>query len=292
MGSSMTVKKKTTTRKRMRRSGVDSRRPHSGLVHLGRGSRSVSLPVELLLVEVEDMGETLAVATPSICGRRIVRVEGMQSVRDLWLPCNQVSCGDCEGAGGNEEEENNDDRAGQGSGQRLQGRRKNNAQGGQRKRAKKSKAAWRLDEDGGPPITEGAGLLLSKLLAVFGRAHRQDLEEVLTGMIDGSISTTSHDMASVIASIKWQTNEIRVRELHLMLSLIQLALNVDSLRADNKLKCLPRPACQGSSRTQIPGKNSSSTWPATTPGTPGMQRRVRVRPRLILTMSGGTMLAE
>ncbi|KAJ7832129.1 hypothetical protein B0H14DRAFT_2592221 [Mycena olivaceomarginata] len=122
----------------------------------------------------------------------------------------------------------------------VQGRDKNNAQGGKRKRAKKAKANYRLDEDGGPPITEGAGLLLSKLLAVFGRAHRQDLEGVLAGMIDGSLSTTSHDMASVVESIKRQTNEIQVRELHLMLSLIQLVLNVDSLRADNKLKCLPR----------------------------------------------------
>ncbi|KAJ6551621.1 hypothetical protein B0H19DRAFT_174427 [Mycena capillaripes] len=156
------------------------------------------------------------------------------------MPCNQAGCRDCEGRGGGEEKDNNEDDAGQGSGQGLQRRRNNNAQGGKSKKAKKAKINWRVDDDGGPPVTEGAGLLLSKLLAVFGRAHRQELEEVLAGKIDGSLSITSHDMASVVASIKQQTNEIRVRELHLMLSLIQLALNVDSLRADNKLKCLPR----------------------------------------------------
>ncbi|KAF8201939.1 hypothetical protein K438DRAFT_592154 [Mycena galopus ATCC 62051] len=183
-------------------------------------------------------GNSINLWTPD-CPRR-GDAERMGSAAAIGhMPCDQSGCGDCEGGGG-EDEENNDDRAGQGSGRGLQGRGRNNAQGGKRKRAKKIKATWRLDEDGGPPITEGAGLLLSKLLAVFGRAHRQDLEEVLEGMIDGSLSTTSHDMASVVASIKRQTNEIRVRELHLMLSLIQLALNVDSLRADNKLKCLPR----------------------------------------------------
>ncbi|KAJ7211376.1 hypothetical protein GGX14DRAFT_565248 [Mycena pura] len=161
------------------------------------------------------------------------------SNRDIGnMPCNQPDCGTC-----------------------VSGK-KNNKQSGQRKRRRKEKVPWRLDPDGGPAITEDAGRLLSKLLAVFGRAHRQDLEEVLAGLQGGLTMTDSHDMASVVARIKQQTNEIRVREVHLMLSLIQLALNVDSLRADAKLKHLRRVTGKDLAQKYAPGthENTFAEW--------------------------------
>ncbi|KAJ7811415.1 hypothetical protein B0H14DRAFT_3755216, partial [Mycena olivaceomarginata] len=114
------------------------------------------------------------------------------------MPCNQPGCGACEG-GGREQQEGQEEGGGDAgktgrpaSGHGLRGRGRNNAQDGQRKRARKEKVQFRLDPDGGPAITEGAGRLLSKLLAVFGRAHRQDLEEVLAGVQEGCALADSH----------------------------------------------------------------------------------------------------
>ncbi|KAJ7475368.1 hypothetical protein B0H11DRAFT_2235678 [Mycena galericulata] len=183
------------------------------------------------------------------------------------MPCNQPGCHACEYGGGQQEEETGASGRGEGAwtqqrGQGAMGRGKNNRQAGQRKRARKEKVEWRLDPDGGPAITEGAGLLLSKLLAIFGRAHRKDLEDILVGEQGDCARIDSHDMVSVVARITQQTNDIRVRELHLMLSLIQLALNVDNLKADAKLKHLPRVTGKYLAQTYAPGvhENTFADW--------------------------------
>ncbi|KAJ7815734.1 hypothetical protein B0H14DRAFT_3745164, partial [Mycena olivaceomarginata] len=199
------------------------------------------------------------------------------------MPCNQPGCGACEGGGWEQQEEQEEGGGDAGktgrraSGHGLRARGKNNAQD-QRKRARKEKVQFRLDPDGGPAITEGAGQLLSKLLAVFGRAHRQDLEEVLAGVQEGCALSSSHDMVSVVARIKQKTNEIRVQELHLMLSLIQLALNVDSLKADAKLKHLRRVTGRVLARTYAPGthENTFTDW-------------VNHGKKLMLLCAGGTL---
>ncbi|KAJ7218885.1 hypothetical protein B0H12DRAFT_1153042, partial [Mycena haematopus] len=191
------------------------------------------------------------------------------------MPCNQEGCHECEDAVQEESGGTGSHPTG-----RIKGGRKNTSQGGQRKRAKKAKAGWREDDDGGPPVTEAAGLLLSKLLAIFGRAHREKLDLVLAGVKEGGLPKMSADMASVVASINWLTDDIRVRELHLMLSLIQLALNVDSLRADNALKCLPKQHVTSKALAQkyAPGihENTFRDW-------------VNYGKKLLLLCAGGTL---
>ncbi|KAK7035089.1 hypothetical protein R3P38DRAFT_3263852 [Favolaschia claudopus] len=160
-----------------------------------------------------------------------------------YMPCNRADCADCSerasggaAAAGDGDGDGNSPGGGQrcgglGPGQQAVGT--NNSQNGPRKRAKKgAKPEWRLDEEGGPPVTEEAGILLSKLLSVFSRRHRGELEEVLAGGTDGSVYTATTDLSSICTSIRVQMNAIRVREVHLMLSLIHL-------RAQRKLQNAP-----------------------------------------------------
>ncbi|KAF7343042.1 hypothetical protein MVEN_01734500 [Mycena venus] len=85
-------------------------------------------------------------------------------------------------------------------------------------------------------------------------------------------------MASVVARIKQQTNEIRVHELHLMLNLIQLVLNVDSMKADAKLKHLSRVTNRELAKRYAPGthENTFGDW-------------INHGKKLMLLCAGGTL---
>ncbi|KAJ7155285.1 hypothetical protein C8R46DRAFT_1196774, partial [Mycena filopes] len=164
------------------------------------------------------------------CGRRGDRERTGSDAAIGAMPCHQPDCPSCQGgdAGGEEEPEQG---SGRGKGQGVKGKGRGKGKGSSRKKAKT--VGYRVDPDGGPAITEGAGKLLSRLLAIFGRAHRQDLEKVLNGIgVTSSSSFTPNDMVSLCARISQQTTQVQVGELQLMLSLIQLGLNVDSLRAE------------------------------------------------------------
>ncbi|KAJ6483357.1 hypothetical protein C8R45DRAFT_1001160 [Mycena sanguinolenta] len=193
------------------------------------------------------------------------------------MPCDQPGCPDCEQG---EDEESNGGSGQESSGVsskneggRLQGRGKNNTQAGGRKRSKKN-IDWRLDEDGGP---EDAGKMLSQFLSVFGRAHRQDLEDVLAGMGDPSAAPTGpQDMGLLVARIKHQINAIRVHELHLMLNLIQLVLNVDSMRAEAQLQHRPRVTTRQLAKEYGMHENTFTDW-------------ITFGQRLMLLCAGGTL---
>ncbi|KAJ7500567.1 hypothetical protein B0H11DRAFT_2189430 [Mycena galericulata] len=207
------------------------------------------------------------------CSRRGDR-ERVGSDADIGsMPCGQENCRSCdEGDGAEHGAETNEQPSVQGGASSLQ----NNSQTGKRKRRK---VGWRVDEDGGPPITEGAGLLLGKLLSIFGRAHRQALEEVLAGpgLEDGGAGD-GHDMSSVVASLQRQSKSLKHGELQFMLSLVQLALNVDSLKADAKLKYLPRVTIERLADLYAKGthRNTFQDW-------------VSWGKRLLLLCAGGTL---
>ncbi|KAJ6511160.1 hypothetical protein C8R45DRAFT_1162689 [Mycena sanguinolenta] len=202
------------------------------------------------------------------------------------MPCGQPGCSDCEqgededgqesNGGGGQESSGVGGKGGGKARGRLQGRGKNNTQAGGRKRSKKD-IDWRLDEDGGPPPTEGAGKMLSQFLSVFGRAHRQDLEDVLAGTGDPSAAPTGpQDMVSLVARIKHQINAIRVHELHLMLNLIQLVLNVDSMRAEAQLQHRPRVTTRQLAKDCGMHENTFTDW-------------ITFGQRLMLLCAGGTL---
>ncbi|KAJ6609155.1 hypothetical protein B0H10DRAFT_2226136 [Mycena sp. CBHHK59/15] len=151
------------------------------------------------------------------------------------MSCGQEDCEQCqgeEGAGGQdggEGEEGEDDE--------QQGR--NNKQTGKRARRKKN-IGWRQDGDG-PAITRGAGELLAKILGIFGRAQRLSLEAVLAGPSSSASSSSSelaNNIPGLLVKLTAQSKTLRTTELEYMVNLIQLALHVDNVKADAKLKHL------------------------------------------------------
>lgn len=139
------------------------------------------------------------------------------------MPCGNAQCQDCGQA------------TAQLGGQQSLGKQ---TQARPRKRGKTSHT-WRLDPDGGPAVTEGAGKLLSDLLQVFGRVRRQQLEKVLLGCWDSDLHLSlSTDIAATVNDIQRCTKGARINELHLMISFVQLAVNVNRYVNDSMFSML------------------------------------------------------
>ncbi|KAJ6630250.1 hypothetical protein B0H10DRAFT_2207937 [Mycena sp. CBHHK59/15] len=156
----------------------------------------------------------------------------------------------CWGSGRGEGEEGEDDE--------QQGR--NNKQTGKRARRKKN-IGWRQDGDG-PAITRGAGELLAKILGIFGRAQRLSLEAVLAGPSSSASSSSSklaNNIPGLLVKLTAQSKTLRTTELEYMVNLIQLALHVDSVKADAKLKHLRKVTTEALS-AKYTGSVPSSTF--------------------------------
>ncbi|KAJ7820862.1 hypothetical protein B0H13DRAFT_1921117 [Mycena leptocephala] len=114
----------------------------------------------------------------------------------------------------------------------------NNSQRGSRKMARiERNEVWTVD-DQGAPITVRAGQLLSQLLGIYTIGARDALDNILTGPSDSStpINMGSADLHVIVANIKVQTNSRKQASLLYMLSLVQLALNIDCLQQDRAKK--------------------------------------------------------
>ncbi|KAJ7189962.1 hypothetical protein GGX14DRAFT_580265 [Mycena pura] len=171
------------------------------------------------------------------------RVSGDASIG--MMPCGESTCHSCSGGA---------DEGGEGEGEGEQDdspAQPNNSQKGQRKR-KKADVGWREEPQGGLVVTKRAGELLSDLLTVYNRANREHLDVLLAGLDPASLSMESgsslatvvnrlvcaaeDDVSEVVKVLVKQDAELRLKELHRMVTLVQLALHVDSLRADAVLK--------------------------------------------------------
>ncbi|KAJ6529564.1 hypothetical protein DFH09DRAFT_1093976 [Mycena vulgaris] len=135
------------------------------------------------------------------------------------MPCGVDDCESCAESGGEE----------------TPSRGRNNCQTGTRKRPKN--VGWRTTEEG-PPITQRAGELLTGLLGIYSLGRRDALEKILHGpsTSDNDLEISYNDIPTIVASLRAQTNSAHLSSLRYMLTLVQLALNVDSLQADNRLK--------------------------------------------------------
>ena len=118
----------------------------------------------------------------------------------------------------------------------------NNSQKGQRKR-KKADVGWREEPQGGLVVTKRVGELLSDLLTVYNHANHEHLDVLLTGLDPASLSMESgsslatvvnrlvcaaeDDVSEVVKVLVKQDAELRLKELHRMVTLVQLALHVD-----------------------------------------------------------------
>ncbi|KAJ6450037.1 hypothetical protein C8R47DRAFT_336271 [Mycena vitilis] len=148
------------------------------------------------------------------------------------------------------------------------GDEENNSQEGSRKRPKKAPAAkkgqvgWCVDEEGGPILTKAGGKLLGQLLGVFGRHHRQALEAVLrgpSGAAESSIGRAT-DTAALVKRLVKQSEDLRIAELERMVTLVQLALNVDSEQRDAKLKCLRNVSLASLAKTHGQAQRTFAEW--------------------------------
>ncbi|KAJ7710576.1 hypothetical protein B0H17DRAFT_1190288 [Mycena rosella] len=147
------------------------------------------------------------------------------------------------GGGGHENEGEDDEQ------------RNNNSQTSQRKR-RKVPAGWRIEASGGPPVTKRAGELLGKLLAIYGRQNRLELDDLLVGTT--SELPVGNDMAAIVQRLSSQSKALKVGELQYMLALVQLVLHVDSLKADAKLKYLRKVTLQDLAEKYAPGTHPNT----------------------------------
>ena len=159
------------------------------------------------------------------CQRRGDRAR-VGGARDIgFMPCGDNECGQCHQDSGplaqgnldSEKEEQDEEEE------------PNNLQKGQRKR-QKAVLPWWTNPDGGPAITQCTGDLLSELLVIFGRRKRLQLEGMLSSLdsISGAIGLSSeNNMHTVVARLGHQSQALKIQELQYMLTLVQLALNVD-----------------------------------------------------------------
>ncbi|KAJ7708926.1 hypothetical protein B0H17DRAFT_1124715 [Mycena rosella] len=163
------------------------------------------------------------------------------------MPCGAPDCSSCQGAacGGGHENEGEDDEQ----------RNNNNSQTGQRK-CRKVPAGWRIEPSGGPPVTKCAGELLGKLLAIYGRQNRLELDDLLVGTT--SELPVGNDMAAIVQRLSSQSKALKVGELQYMLALVQLVLHVDSLKADAKLKYLRKVTVQNLAEKYAPGTHPNT----------------------------------
>jgi hypothetical protein len=111
------------------------------------------------------------------------------------------------------------------------GEERNNYQKGSRKRRKLDKgdtSAWGINPDGSIAVTQTAGDLLSQVLGVFARKHRDVLEEVIAGpVVLSAASAMGSDTQALAAQLHQQSKVLKQCELEHMLSLVQLVLNID-----------------------------------------------------------------
>ncbi|KAJ7157816.1 DNA topoisomerase [Mycena filopes] len=96
---------------------------------------------------------------------------------------------------------------------------------------------WIEDPNGGPPITQAAGRMLVTMAGVFNRDGRAALESILRGPSSTSVgaSIDRTDIGALVNYLKDRSHSMKLYELDLMLSLVQLALNVDSEQRRAKL---------------------------------------------------------
>ncbi|KAJ7657083.1 hypothetical protein B0H17DRAFT_1213611 [Mycena rosella] len=158
------------------------------------------------------------------------------------MPCGAPDCSSWQGAagGGGHENEGEDDEQ----------QNNNNSQTGQRKR-RKVPAGWRIEPSGGPPVTKRAGELLGKLLAIYGRQNRLELDDLLVGTT--SELPVGNDMAAIVQRLSSQSKALKVGELQYMLALVQLVLH-----ADAKLKYLRKVTVQDLAEKYGPGTHPNT----------------------------------
>ncbi|KAJ7689631.1 hypothetical protein B0H17DRAFT_1202269 [Mycena rosella] len=181
------------------------------------------------------------------CVRRGDRKRTASDANIGMMPCGALDCSSCQGAagGGGHENDGEDDEQ----------RNNNNSQTGQRKR-RKVPAGWRIEPSGGPPVTKRAGELLGKLLAIYGRQNRLELDDLLVGTT--SELPVGNDMAAIVQRLSSQSKALKVGELQYMLALVQLVLHVDSLKADAKLKYLRKVTVQDLAEKYAPGTHPNT----------------------------------
>ncbi|KAJ7228111.1 hypothetical protein B0H12DRAFT_1232782 [Mycena haematopus] len=115
-------------------------------------------------------------------------------------------------------------------------------------RAEGSNAVWTENPSGAPPMTEMAAFLLSKLLGVFGPAGRKSLDELISSspLLPSARNSPEAfdptDTQALLKKIGDHSKALKLTELDYMLSLIQLALNVDSEQATARLQHLRVPS--------------------------------------------------
>ncbi|KAJ7082082.1 hypothetical protein B0H15DRAFT_803446 [Mycena belliarum] len=151
------------------------------------------------------------------------------------------------------------------------------AESGKRKK-RKIAVGWTVDSSGGAPITKAAGELLGKLLGIYGRAQRLELDTIVTGLDSVLRGPLGNDMKGVVGRLTQQSKTLKIGELGYMLTLIQLALNVDSLKADAALKY----------KRKVTWESLASTYaPSTHPNT--FQDWVTAGKRLLFLSAAGTL---
>ncbi|KAJ7826119.1 hypothetical protein B0H14DRAFT_3874122 [Mycena olivaceomarginata] len=118
-----------------------------------------------------------------------------------------------------------------------------NSQKGSRKRRKVDKgdaSAWGINPDGSIAVTQTAGDLLSQVLGVFARKHREVLEKIIARQaVATAASAVGSDTQALVAQLHQQSNFLKQCELEHMLGLVQLVLNIDSEQQNAAVKYLP-----------------------------------------------------
>ncbi|KAJ6617034.1 hypothetical protein B0H10DRAFT_1948715 [Mycena sp. CBHHK59/15] len=116
-------------------------------------------------------------------------------------------------------------------------------QGGKRKRKRKQKnCGWWRDDTGGPVVTRKAGEVPSQLLTISLPHHCQAMEIILADHENSfkDIDDSSNTVETSVAVVNQFALNVKKNELSYMLALVQLTMNVDSLKCDSK-KNLSKP---------------------------------------------------
>ncbi|KAF8145356.1 hypothetical protein K438DRAFT_1991879 [Mycena galopus ATCC 62051] len=112
---------------------------------------------------------------------------------------------------------------------------------GTSKKGKKQKLRWRVDPEGGPPLTLKAGHVLARLLGILTTSSRRDLEELLTCL---PVTESTLAVASTLDGAVERVQQLHVglhqHELNYMLALIQLTVHVDRAKKEAALQGLPK----------------------------------------------------
>ncbi|KAJ7622734.1 hypothetical protein DFH06DRAFT_1340605 [Mycena polygramma] len=108
------------------------------------------------------------------------------------------------------------------------------------KKTPAKKKSFKVQPDGGPPLTKSAGELLGALACgIFLREKRTELDTFLESLGRGEEKLDydgGHDMLGIVKRLEFFDRAGQIASFWYMLSLVQLVLHVDSLKKDLKAK--------------------------------------------------------